>query len=690
MSAIKHLVLCCFTVFLISTCAQAANFFVAPGGDDASSGTLEEPFATPETALKAARGVQDEAVTIHLRGGTYELDKPLTFTPDDARSEAAPLTIRAYRKEQPILSAGVQLTGWQVGDDGRWRLTLDAVKDGQWDFGQLFVGDQRRLRPRVPATGYFNIGSNMSPTEANARRGFDRFQFKAADVKPDWSNLNDVELVAFHRWSTSRMRIASVDSEQKIVNFTGTTPGLSGWTDFETDHRYFVVNVKEALNEAGQWYLDRPTGVLTYIPKADETPDNTDVFAPRIEQVIVMAGDVKQHRWIQHIRFEGLTLAHTNWACDPEGESFPQAAINASEAVAAIGTRDVSFVRCAIVHAGGYAMGFGAGCRNVRVESCELVDLGGGGVKIGNAGGAHSWGQLQADAGDPESKVESITVRDCTIAHAGRIHPAAVGVWIGHASHNTVEHNHIFDLYYSGLSVGWTWGYSMPSRAHHNEIGWNHVHQIGQRVLSDMGGIYTLGVSPGTRIHHNTFHDIDSFGYGGWGLYTDEGSSEISMDHNLVYNTKDGSFHQHYGRDNHVTNNILVNSQIWQIRRSRVEDHRSFIFDRNIVYWTLDTPLLGSNWKDGHFDMDHNLYWHGGKEFDFAGMSLQEWREMGKDQHSIVADPRFVDVDANDFRLRDDSPAEQIGFEVWDYSKAGRLTPPSLTKTMPAVPATYE
>jgi hypothetical protein len=297
---------------------------------------------------------------------------------------------------------------------------------------------------------------------------------------------------------------------------------------------------------------------------------------------------------------------------------------------------------------------------------------------------------LQADPSDPESAVEHITVRDCTIAHAGRIHPAAVGVWIGHASHNTVEHNHIFDLYYSGLSVGWTWGYSMPSRAHHNEIGWNHVHQIGQRVLSDMGGIYTLGVSPGTRIHHNTFHDIESFSYGGWGLYTDEGSSEISMDHNLVYNTKDGSFHQHYGRDNHVTNNILVNSKIWQVRRSRVEDHRSFIFDRNIVFWTLDTPLLGSNWKDGGFDIDHNLYWHDGKDFDFAGMSLDKWREMGKDQHSIIADPLFVDAAANDFRLREGSPAKQIGFETWDHTRAGRLTPRSLTKDIPPVPAMYE
>ena len=692
MSAKKYSLLSCFSVFLFLALsdAQAADFFVAPGGNDAKPGSLEEPFATPARALEAARRVKDEPVTIHLRGGVYQLDKPLTFTPEDARTDKTPLTIRAYQDERSILSAGVKLSGWQVGDDGRWRLTLDAVKNGQWNFGQLFAGDQRRPRPRVPATGYFNIASNMPPTEANAKRGFDRFQFKEADLMPDWSNLTDVELVAFHRWSTSRMRVASIDADQKVVNFTGPTRGLARWTDFETNHRYFVVNIKEALSQPGQWYLDRPTGVLTYIPKPGESPDTTEVFAPRVDQVVVMAGDVKQHRWIQHIRFEGLTLAHTNWACEPDGESFPQAAINASEAVAAIGTRDVRFIRCAIVHTGGYAMGFGAGCRNVQVEACEMVDLGGGGVKIGNAGGAHSWGQLQADPSDLESAVEHITVRDCTIAHAGRIHPAAVGVWIGHASYNTVEYNHIFDLYYSGLSVGWTWGYAMPSRAHRNEIGWNHVHQIGQRVLSDMGGIYTLGVSPGTRIHHNTFHDIESFSYGGWGLYTDEGSSEISMDHNLVYNTKDGSFHQHYGRDNHVTNNILVNSKIWQVRRSRVEDHRSFIFDRNIVYWTLDTPLLGSNWKDGGFDIDHNLYWHDGKDFDFVGMSLDKWREMGKDQHSFIADPLFVDAAANDFRLREDSPAKQIGFETWDYTKAGRLTPRSLTKDMPSVPATYE
>ena len=116
MSATKHLPLFCFPVFLflVSPAAQAADFFVAPDGNDAKPGSLEEPFATPARALEAARGVKDEPVTIHLRGGVYQLDQPLTFTPDDARTSKAPLTIRAYQDERPVLSAGVRLTGWQV------------------------------------------------------------------------------------------------------------------------------------------------------------------------------------------------------------------------------------------------------------------------------------------------------------------------------------------------------------------------------------------------------------------------------------------------------------------------------------------------------------------------------------------------------------------------------------------------
>ena len=85
--------------------------------------------------------------------------------------------------------------------------------------------------------------------------------------------------------------------------------------------------------------------------------------------------------------------------------------------------------------------GLGAGCREDRLERCELVDLGGGGVKIGQAGGAASWNTGQPRSDEPDSHVSHILVRDCTIASGGRLHVAAVGVWIGHASHIVIDHN---------------------------------------------------------------------------------------------------------------------------------------------------------------------------------------------------------------------------------------------------------
>jgi len=102
--------------------------------------------------------------------------------------------------------------------------------------------------------------------------------------------------------------------------------------------------------------------------------------------------------------------------------------------------------------------------------------------------------------------------------------------------------------------------------------------------------------------------------------------------------------------------------------------------------------LLGSNWKDNNFRLDNNLYYHAGKPVKFpGGLSIEQWREdRGQDEHSIIADPRFVDVANDDFRLQDDSPALKIGFKPFDISKAGRQGPAVLTKDLPPVPAGFE
>lgn len=684
---------------------NGADFFVSTEGNDAWSGTLAEPnparsdgpVATIPRAQdlvrqrKQAEPVRAKPFVVAIRGGTYFLGKPLEFTPQDSGTERAPVIYEAYGQERPVLSGGVRISGLRPGSDGRWHATLDAVKKGQWSFSQLWVDDQQRQRPRLPKQGYFKIAQSVPRGPATKGQGDDRFGYSADDLRPDWTNRGEIEVVTFHEWATSRLRIASIDTEQHTVTLAGHTCSTSAWAALKKGYRYLVENVREALSEPGQWYLDRPSGELTYIPLTGELPDRTVVIAPRLERLMTLAGDVPGRRWVQHVQFRGLTLAHSNWVMPAQGQAFPQADINVDAAVSSTGARNIVFEGCAIRHVGGYAMAFGLGCRDNRVERCEMVDLGAGGIKIGHTAG-HAGRPGGMAEGGPEEIVSNHTIRECTIAHGGRIHPAGIGVWIGHSPYNIVEHNDIFDFYYTGISVGWVWGYA-PSKAHHNDIGFNHVHTIGQRVLSDMGGIYTLGVSPGTRVHDNCFHDVQSFSYGGWGLYTDEGSSEIVMENNLIYRTKTGGFHQHYGRENRIVNNIFAFAADQQIQRTRTEPHTSFVFERNIVYWDNASPLLGSNWKDNHFKLDNNIYWNTtGTLVLFPGkLSLDDWRKQrGQDLQSIVADPGFVAPEQGDFRLKADSPALKVGFKPFDFAKAGRTSPFVLTKGLPPVPKGFE
>jgi hypothetical protein len=289
-----------------------------------------------------------------------------------------------------------------------------------------------------------------------------------------------------------------------------------------------------------------------------------------------------------------------------------------------------------------------------------MHDLGAGGVKIGET----------VIRLKQEEITNNITIDNNIIRDGGHVFPCAVGIIIFNASDNKLTHNEIADLRYSGVSVGWVWGYAYsPSKR--NEIGYNHIHHLGWGELCDMGGVYTLGASEGTVVANNLIHHVYSFDYGGWGLYTDEGSFGIIMENNLVYACKNSGFHQHYGKENTIRNNIFALNIRSQLQATRVEEHRSISFTNNIIYFDKGT-LLSSNWHKFNLLTDNNLYWDTRtKDIMFADKSFSEWKRSGKDIHSIIADPLFVDPSVFDFHFKKNSVARKIGFVPFDYTKAG-------------------
>ena len=672
---------------LVITTAGAADFHLAPDGNDANPGTAERPVATLERARDLIRelkrrGPLGAAVTVRLRGGTYPLAREVRFGPEDAGTAQFPITYLGVGPGAAVLDGGRRITGWRRHDDKLWVTTLPEVAAGRWRFRQLFVDGQPRVRARTPNEGYLRVAAcpEGTPKTVNYHTDCQTFEFKPGDIRADWTNLTDVEVIVYHFWTDSHLPIRSVDPEKHLVTFAHKA-GKVFTDDFtEVGARYIVENVFEALDAPGEWYLNRRTGELFYYPLPGEDLGRLEVVAPLAPALLRLEGDAARRRHVEHLRFAHLTFAYTRFELPPGNSNDRQGSASVPAAIALRGARSCTFEQCRLTRLGTFAFEVMAGCEDNRLVANEIAHLAAGGFRV-NGG---------TERDPPWERTRGNRITDNWLHHYGLDYPSAVGVLLMNTEENLVAHNHVHHGGYTGVSVGWVWGYGR-SVSQHNRIEFNHIHHLGG-VLSDLGGIYTLGVSPGTIIRNNHIHDVDANHYGGWGIYHDEGSTHLLVENNVVHHTKFAPFNIHFAREVTVRNNIFALGRLEQVSRSRHEPHQSVFFENNLVYWR-EGKLFSKNWRDAAYEFylhpknkqgtvtltstfacDWNLYFNPGLKLEdarFDGGTWEEWQKRGKDTHSRYADPRFVDAERGDFTLPPDSPALALGFRPIDLSRVG-------------------
>jgi hypothetical protein len=677
----------CILIFLLilAVCpgfgAEKNIIYLAPNGLDSNPGTKEKPLASLTGARDLIRELNTgEPVHVRIAPGDYYMTTPLELSSQDD----SPVIFEGMGADVTFYG-GVKLTDWEKVSDGLWRASTSGLCGGNFTFEQFFVNDKRATRARMPDKGFYQVKDATEKILDTGKGRIPEFATQKIFLNPgDVSllknespdNIKNALITFYHKWDVTRKYIDHFDADSSAVYIRGK--GMQPWNRIEGISKYYIENIPSALDAPGEWLL-KNDGYVYYIPRAGEQIESISAFVPVIEKFIIIKGD-KQNP-VKNKTFRNIRFKVAAYKTPKQGNDPMQAAATLEASIMVDYAYNIVFENCELAHTGLYGIWFRWQCTNSSINSCYIHDLGAGAVKIGD--------YLYDD--DEKQVSANNIVNNSIIRGGGHLFPSAVAVIIFQARDNQITHNEIADFKYSGVSVGWMWGYEKSkvwttvadrfgdlvwkeehykSPATGNVIAYNHIHHLGWGELSDMGGVYIVSEATGTHVHHNKIHHIYSDTYGGWGLYTDEGATHVIMENNLVYACKNSGFHQHYGKENIIRNNIFAFNLKGQLQFTRVEKHQSFEFTNNIIYTNSGEMFLG-NLKEANVKMENNCYWDTRtKEPLFLGMPFKEWKNL-KDKNSVVTNPEFVDAENYDFRLKSRAIVRKIGFEPFDYEKAG-------------------
>jgi hypothetical protein len=197
------------------------------------------------------------------------------------------------------------------------------------------------------------------------------------------------------------------------------------------------------------------------------------------------------------------------------------------------------------------------------------------------------------------------------------------------------------------------------------------------------------------HVHHNEFRNCKFFAFG-------SGTANTHFHHNLIMGGA-GISSRDFGGITHQVNQVFEHNTLYDTSGFELspttgwrnaqfpDDPKSIVFRKNIVYDTRPKysnehgiVVIGTYITDETYratipelTFRQNCYFNpnGSVQFNMASgfnhkegyteggvFSLEKWwRTCGYDADSIEADPRFIDLSSEDFRLKDGSPSKTMG-----------------------------
>jgi parallel beta-helix repeat protein len=558
------------------------------------------------------------------------------------------------------LSAGKHLLRWQNIRGGGLNLEAFALTDDpDWvptgtDLPKPAEGKQVMV---IQAENFVRShGPQLSVSAGGGSKT--EFRFRPGDILPSWAAAPDPEVHIFPsdccRAFKEIVRLSEVDEENCLARVNG--PECVAL--LRTGDRYFVENVPEVLDAPGEWYLDPRTGYLRLW--ATKSLAKAEVIAPVVGRVFQFEGSSDSAAPVRNITILGLTIKNTDYSPDDGCVGFGMGKDGVIYLHEAVGCR---VENCDFLNIGKYAVCIVGGARNSVIGNNIAHGAEGGVLVLDSAGN---------------------TISDNYIHHCGEIYKHIGGVVLegAGASDNVVSHNLIHTISRYGITL--------KNPGSRNVIEYNELYDLNTETY-DTGGIEVTQHDPefrsGSVIRNNIVHDVIGYSsdngkpvFLSWGIYLDSYAGGYTVTDNIVYRNSHGGVMVQGGKDNRIENNIFVGSTVAQLLFANFRNNSTGNqFNRNIVYYTEPNAalIMAGSITPSVMTADYNVYFNatGGElRVRAPGMNaLDDWRKLGLDTHSIVADPLFVNPDADNFALRPESPAFGLGFKAIDTSRVGLL-----------------